>query len=262
MRFCWLVLIVACACGAPPIRLGTTAERAIPAAEGPDRVRIRRLVVAYAEAEGASGQITRTRDEARERADMLAGMARDTDQSFQELVSAYGDAPPDRDDRQLERLLVRGEEPVLSDEEQAAAFALDEGQVSAPIERPFGFVILRRSPDPRDGQGGPENIRARHILISFRGARSAGEGVGRTREEARALALQIAHSARDSANDWVALHREYSNEEGSPAGGDLGLFGRGQMVPEFERAAWALEVNEISDPIESPFGFHIIQRTE
>lgn len=57
--------------------------------------------------------------------------------------------------------------------------------------------------------------------------------------------------------------KEYSTDPGSKeAGGDLGFFGSGQMVPEFEKAAYALEVNKISDPVESQHGWHVIKVTE
>jgi parvulin-like peptidyl-prolyl isomerase len=255
----WLLIVCALlACGPQPIRR-TTHGRSVPAAAGPDRVHIRRLLVAWRGAEGASTQVVRTQEEARSRAEMLTGAARDPGQSFQELVAQYGDTPSDRDDRQVERLIIRGEQ-ALSEVEENAAFELDEGQVSAPIETPMGFIILRRSIET--GDEGPERIAARHILISFRGAQSAEGTVTRSREEALALATQVASLARDESNEWNALHRQYSDEPNSPQGGDLGNFGHGEMVREFERVAFRLEIGEISDPVASAFGFHVIQRTQ
>lgn len=246
------------ACGPHVIRAPDGDGYAGPRADAAEEVRIRRLLVAYAGAQGAGADITRSREEARERATMLAGMARDGEQSFRELVSDYGDTPPDVDDRGTLRQIRRGQS-TLSEVEEEAALALRAGQVSRPVETTAGFVILRREED-EDTSSGPTEIGARHILIQFQGAQQAAPEVTRARDEALALAHQIAALARDGG-DWIALHREHSDEPNSPEGGDLGIFGRGQMVPAFERAAFRLEVDQISEPVESQFGFHIIQRT-
>ncbi|MCA9609363.1 MAG: peptidylprolyl isomerase [Myxococcales bacterium] len=246
------------ACGPHVIRAPEGDGYEGPRAHAAEEVRIRRLLVAYAGAQGAGESVTRSREEARERAEMIAGMARDGEQSFRELISDYGDTPPDVDDRSTLRRIHRGQS-TLSEVEEEMALSLREGQVSRPVETTAGFVILRR--EQEEAATGPTTIGARHILIQFQGASQAPATVTRSRDEALALAHQVAALARDGG-DWVALHREHSDEPNSPEGGDLGVFGHGQMVPSFERAAFRLEVNQISEPVESQYGFHIIQRTE
>ena len=108
----------------------------------------------------------------------------------------------------------------------------------------------------------PSQIGARHILVMYRGSQHAPPDVVRTRDEAQAREQALLRRAR-AGEDIAALAREYSDEPGAATrGGDLGRFHHGEMVPAFERAAFALTVNQISDVVETPFGFHVIQRTE
>jgi parvulin-like peptidyl-prolyl isomerase len=109
--------------------------------------------------------------------------------------------------------------------------------------------------------GGPAKIAARHILVAYRGAQRAEAGVTRSRDQARELAEQVARDARGGAA-WEQLWEKNSDEPSGRDGGDLGTFGRGQMVPAFEQAAFGLQVGQISSVIETPFGFHVIQRTK
>ncbi len=99
----------------------------------------------------------------------------------------------------------------------------------------------------------PEQVHARHILLKTEGKDDAA---------VRAQAEDLVKQLRAGAN-FEDLARKYSEDEGSaPNGGDLGLFGRGRMVPEFEQAAFSLPINQISDPVKTQYGYHILQVTE
>ncbi len=101
----------------------------------------------------------------------------------------------------------------------------------------------------------PESVRARHILISVP-ANASPEQLA----AAKAKADDIYKKATAPGADFGKLAQEYSDDPGSkPEGGDLGEFERGMMVPEFETAAFALKVGEISQPVKSEFGYHIIK---
>lgn len=111
-------------------------------------------------------------------------------------------------------------------------------------------------------QGGPVEIAASHILISYRGAMRAAPYVDRSQEEAKGFAEELRAKALQGG-DFAEMAKNNSDDRGSAAtGGSLGRFRREQMVPEFSNAAFALEVGGISDVVESPFGFHVIKRDE
>jgi peptidyl-prolyl cis-trans isomerase C len=102
----------------------------------------------------------------------------------------------------------------------------------------------------------PEAVHASHVLITVpQGADAA------TKAAARAKAEDVLKQARAGA-DFPKLARTYSNDASAPRGGDLGFFPKGQMVPTFEAAAFALAPNQISDVVETPFGFHVIKVLE
>lgn len=102
-----------------------------------------------------------------------------------------------------------------------------------------------------------EQVRARHILISV--AADASEA---DKQIALAEAISLTQRLR-AGEDFAELALQYSDDTGSAQqGGDLGFFPRGQMVTEFEDAAFSLPIGEISDPVLSQFGYHIIEVLE
>lgn len=101
----------------------------------------------------------------------------------------------------------------------------------------------------------PDQVRASHILILTQGA-SDDE-----RAEARET-IETVLSELEAGESFEALAREYSEDGTAEQGGDLGFFGQGQMVPEFEQAAFDLEVGETSGIVETQFGYHIVRVTD
>jgi peptidyl-prolyl cis-trans isomerase D len=110
----------------------------------------------------------------------------------------------------------------------------------------------------------PEQVKARHILVSFKGARNATpEAAKREKDAAKKMAEEIAAKAKEPGTDFAALAKEKTDEPaGKTSGGDLGWFDRTKMVKEFADAAFAMKPGDVSGVVESPFGFHVIKLEE
>jgi len=101
----------------------------------------------------------------------------------------------------------------------------------------------------------PEQRRASHILVKVGSDAPSAEV-----EAARTKAAAALARAR-GGEDFAKLAAEYSDDSSAQQGGDLGWFGTGRMVPDFEKAAFALSEGQISDLVRTPFGFHVIKLT-
>jgi parvulin-like peptidyl-prolyl isomerase len=103
-----------------------------------------------------------------------------------------------------------------------------------------------------------DQVQASHILLMYAG--SMRSTATRSQDEAKQQIEDMKQQLADGA-DFAALAKQHSDCPSGQNGGDLGKFGRGQMVPEFETAAFAMEVGDVSDVVETAFGYHLLTRT-
>jgi len=103
-----------------------------------------------------------------------------------------------------------------------------------------------------------DQIGASHILLMYDG--SLRSTATRSQDEAQQKIAEI-KAEIDNGGDFAEAARAHSDCPSSAQGGDLGSFGRGMMVPEFEESAFALEVGASSDVVTTDFGYHLIMRT-
>lgn len=128
------------------------------------------------------------------------------------------------------------------------------GEVSALLRSANGFHILRLN--ERRGAAAPfilRQTRARHILVR------TNELVSEAEARRRLIALK---ERLDNKADFAELARLHSEDPSGAKGGDLGWLAPGDTVPEFERAMEALALGEVSEPVRTPFGWHLIQVLE
>jgi len=103
-----------------------------------------------------------------------------------------------------------------------------------------------------------DQVRASHILLMYKG--SSRSTATRSKSEALQQITDLKEKI-DGGADFAALAKQHSDCPSSRQGGDLGSFGRGQMVKEFETTTYGLPVGGTSGVVETAFGYHIIRRT-
>ena len=133
--------------------------------------------------------------------------------------------------------------------------ALNKGDVSEPIRSGAGFHVLKVLEKKQSDLSGMSVVqtRARHILLR----------VGKDLTESAARNRLLSYKQRvQSGTDFAELARQYSQDGSAAAGGDLGWAGPGQYVPEFEEVMSQLRPGQVSEPLVSRFGVHLIQVME
>jgi parvulin-like peptidyl-prolyl isomerase len=209
------------------------------------RAAARHILIAYEGANGAT-EVDRSKSDALAlaaalRVRLLAG------EDFSDLAKAHSDDGTGRRGGDL-GVFAKG---VMAAPFEAFVFNAEIGQLSDVVETPFGFHLIERRV--------VEEIHVAHVLVQWQGLfRATTE---RTREQAELRAAE-ALAALHEGEGFMAVAKSFSDGPTGTRGGDLGWFQRGQMVPAFDDAAFALDKGETTAVIESPLGLHIIYRVE
>ena len=207
-------------------------------------VRLNHILIALPE-DASSAQVEQARDEAQ----ALARRVRQGE-DFASLARAKSDGGRAQEGGDLGWFPI-GEVPSLAAQ---PAQTLGRDELTDPIRSPSGFHLIQVSDIKGDTPKPITQTHARHILIRTSEVVS-NEDAKRRLEQLR---LRIV-----GGDDFATLARSHSDDTGSALnGGDLGWVSPGDTVPAFEREMDALSPGEISQPFESPFGWHIIQVTE
>jgi peptidyl-prolyl cis-trans isomerase SurA len=206
------------------------------------------ILLAYKGAKRARPTVTRTREEAEKLATELAQKIK-KGADFAKLAAEHSDCPSgERKGGDLGIFPSNRMAPEFSE----GVLGLEIGETSDPVESPFGFHVIKRQK--------VEELHARHILVMHDQSKRKPPSIARTKEEARKLIEEVAARLK-KGEDFAELAREISDcPSGKRAGGDLGTFPKGRMAPPFEKATIALEPGEVSDIVETDFGFHVIER--
>ncbi|XP_010017017.1 PREDICTED: peptidyl-prolyl cis-trans isomerase NIMA-interacting 1, partial [Nestor notabilis] len=112
----------------------------------------------------------------------------------------------------------------------------------------------------------PSKVRCSHLLVKHNQSRRPSswrqDKITRTKDEALVLINGYIQKIKSGEEDFESLASQFSDCSSAKAGGDLGVFGRGQMQKPFEDASFALRAGEMSGPVFTESGIHIILRTE
>jgi peptidyl-prolyl cis-trans isomerase C len=195
---------------------------------------------------------------------LLLGRATDADKAKGKEISAKR-FDEIRTRAGSEEVLNRQLKSVGMDQDTLKAKMLEEATARAVVERELGVKVtddeVKKFYDdhPSDFEE-PEKVRASHILLGTRDDKNT-ELPKEKKDAKRKLAEDLVKRAR-AGEDFAKLAKEYSEDPGSKDKGGEYTFPRGQMVPEFEAAAFALGTNQVSDVVTTQFGYHVIKLSQ
>ena len=170
--------------------------------------------------------------------------------NFPQVAATYSDAPDALQGGNL-GWRASGRLPQVF---LAAISKLQPGEVSDILRSPNGFHIVKLlEKRGRAAVGGVQQTRVRHILLRAR------EGLSESEARSRLQGLRERIAA---GTDFADIAKQFSEDASASKGGDLGWIAAGDTVPEFEKVMNALKDNEVSPPVQTPFGWHLVQVLE
>jgi hypothetical protein len=210
------------------------------------------ILITYLGCKACPPGITRNRTEAEDLARRIAHLARQRGANFEELVRKYSEDPAAKATGGYLGIFRHGDMELPFD---IAVFNMKVGQVGTVVETDYGFHIIERLPVQRAW--------AHHILFTWEGAPHAPSGITRTKAQAEALAREVQIQAAAAGADFCELARKYSDDSGNRTlCGDLGIIEPGVLPRPFEVALFRLRPGQVSDVVETEYGYHIIWRQE
>jgi peptidyl-prolyl cis-trans isomerase D len=223
-------------------------------AEAAFEQQLRRLLVTDQLVEGIRGSAFVTPAELR---DSLRLTEQQRDVGYLVLRRADFTPAAPADDAEVKAYYERNRDAFMSPERaQIEYLELDAARLAAGF-RPDEDAVRGYFEQHRDEFAQRPQRRSRHILFAVDGE-AGGEPLAAAESKAKAALERLRQG-----EDFAALAKELSDDPGSAGqGGDLGWFERGVMVKEFEDAAFSLPVGQVSEPVRSPFGLHLIEVTE
>ncbi|MCB9676799.1 MAG: peptidylprolyl isomerase [Alphaproteobacteria bacterium] len=250
MIVAWVSALLACS---SPSRSSDPAPSPMPAVEEPEppqwpdptepRYAGSHILITWKGAVGAPPDVTRSEDEARALAEDLR--SRVTPETFAALARERSEGPSAPRGGHLGTWLTG---TMVPDFERAVA-SVQPGEIGPVVRTPFGWHVVMREP--------VVEVAVSHILVGYAGALQSD--ATRSREDARTLAEGLRAKVL-GGTPFEVVARESSEDSSATRGGDLGLVARGQMVPGFEDAAFALDEGAVSEVVETPYGFHVLKR--
>ena len=137
----------------------------------------------------------------------------------------------------------------------------DTAKVAAETPAQKCLAIAGAAREQKAGE--PAKVGVRHVLVRYRGAKNAPDAIARTREEACLRALEARDKILAQTIDFDQAVKDYSDEAGAAdRRGAMGTLERREMTPPFADAAMELSIGQMSDVVETDFGFHLILRSE